>query len=138
LPQLTQRLDETVAELVGQGIRYFSAGAARGFDTLAALAVLRQRERNPAVRLILVLPCRDQDGRWTPEEKRAYRGLLEAADQVVCLAEAYYDGCMEARNRHLVDNSATCVAYMTRGRSGAGQTARLARAGGLTLINLAP
>ena len=137
LPWLTQRLDEVVAELAAQGIVYFGNGAARGFDTLAARAVLRQRERHPEIKLILTLPCRDQDARWPEADRREYRRLLDAADKVICLAEQYYDGCMLARNRYLVENSGACIAYLTHERSGTGQTVRLARARGLKIINLA-
>lgn len=136
LPQLERLLDETIAELICQGIVYFGSGAARGFDTIAARAVLRARERNPAIKLILVLPCRDQDARWPEADRHEYQTLLAYADKTLCLSEHYYNGCMEARNRHLVSHSSVCVAYMKHGRSGTSQTVRLANEQGLTVMNL--
>ncbi|MDR0905250.1 MAG: SLOG family protein [Oscillospiraceae bacterium] len=137
MPELTRRLEETITGLIRRGVVCFGSGGAIGFDTLAAQAVLKQRETNPAVKLIMVLPCREQDAKWSASDKREYKRLLDSADKVVCLAEHYYDGCMAKRNLHLVENSGVCVAYMKHGRSGTAQTVRLARERGLTVVNLA-
>ncbi len=50
LPEISKRLEDTLATLIEQGYRYFGAGGALGFDTLAAQAVLRLRERYPQIR----------------------------------------------------------------------------------------
>jgi len=137
LPRLMQRLDETIESLIERGVVFYGAGGAIGFDTLASLAVLKYRKRNPAVKLILVLPCANQDERWSKTDKQTYRHLLNGADKIKYVSERpYFDGCMEARNLHLVQNSGVCVAYMKRARSGTSQTVRLAREHGLTVINL--
>lgn len=138
LPTLSQRLDETITELITQGVVFFGAGGARGFDALASKTVLKARESNPAVKLIMVLPCSNQEVKWSENEKQEYRQLLDAADKVVYVSEQpYFDGCMKARNSRLVEESSVCVAYMKHGRSGTGQTVRLAREHGLRVINLA-
>lgn len=138
LPELERKLDETIAMLVSQGTIYFGSGGAIGFDQIAARAVLRQREHNPTVKLIMVLPCRDQDSRWSMADREEFKRLLAAADKVSYVSDQpYFDGCMQARNRHLVDNSGVCVAYLTRARSGTGQTVRMAKERGLRVINLA-
>ena len=138
LPRLTQKLDETIAELVRQGVVHFGNGGCHGFDHLAAFAVLKAREQNPAVKLIMVLPCFDQDERWKEHDRQAFKFLLEQADKIKYVSEQpYFDGCMANRNLHLVENSGVCVAYMKHRRSGSSQTVRLARERGLTVINLA-
>lgn len=137
IPKLTQELDETISRLVAQGISIFVNGGAVGFDQLMAAAVLRRRETDHDVKLIIFQPCRDQDARWRLEDQLTYRRLLNAADRTVCLSEQFYQGCMFARNKVLVEISSVCVAYCTHGRSGAGQTVRLAREQGLMVINLA-
>jgi len=90
-------------------VRYFGAGGARGFDTIAAQAVLTLREEYPDIRLILVLPCKTQAGDWSEGDKITYRRILSQADKVVYTSERYERGCMQKRNRHLVDNSAVCL-----------------------------
>lgn len=138
LPHIKQRLDETIAELIGQGIVFFGSGMARGYDTLAAQAVLNAREKNTAVKLIAVLPCSDQDSRWSESDKQEYRRLLNAADKITYVSDKpYFDGCMKERNQRLVEESCVCVAYMTHGRSGTAQTVRMANERGLRVINLA-
>ena len=39
LPEISKHLEDTLATLIEQGYRYFGAGGALGFDTLAAQAV---------------------------------------------------------------------------------------------------
>ena len=41
--QLARRLEATVEELIRAGVRYFVAGGALGFDTLAAQTILNIR-----------------------------------------------------------------------------------------------
>jgi len=138
LPHLTQKLDNTIAELIRQGVIYFGNGGAYGFDHLSAFAVLKVRKLNPAVKLIMVLPCLKQDERWKEPDKQALKQLLDSADKIKYVSERpYFDGCMEARNLHLVQHSGVCVAYLKNGRSGTSQTVRFAREHRLAVINLA-
>lgn len=54
--RLQTRLDEEIGRAAEQGVLYFVSGAMPGFQTLAALAVLKQQRKNPAIHLVLVLP----------------------------------------------------------------------------------
>jgi len=138
LATLPQRLDETIASLIQQGIVYFGSGYARGFDTLAAQAVLRARDKNDAVKLIAVLPCTDQSEKWPEADQEVYWKLLTVADKVVCVINRpYEDDCMKKRNLRLITHNSVCITYMKHWRSGTAQTVRMAVAQGLTVINLA-
>lgn len=132
------RLIYAVNDLYRKGYRRFIAGGAVGFDTMAAEIVLGFRRHYPEISLILMLPCADQDAKWTSEGKAVYQKQKDEADEVILLAERYFDGCMQKRNQAMVDASSACIAYLTRARSGAGQTVRLAERAGLTVINVAP
>ena len=105
LPEISKRLEDTLVKLIEQGYRYFGAGGALGFDTLAAQVVLRLRERYPQIRLILVLPCLNQTRGWPQADIDAYEEIKRCADKVTYTSEHYFRGCMQKRNRHLVDNS---------------------------------
>ena len=48
LPEISKRLEDTLATLIEQGYRYFGAGGALGFDTLAAQDSRRQPRRSSA------------------------------------------------------------------------------------------
>lgn len=126
-----------VYTLYKEGYRNFIAGGALGFDTAAAEIVLALKAKLTEIRLTLVLPCADQTARWAREDVLHYEALKAKADEVICLAPAYFEGCMQARNRYMVDASGACIAYMTRPYSGAGQTVRMAQRAGLRVINVA-
>ena len=134
---IQKRLESEIINLINQGVRYFGAGGALGFDTLAALAVLKLKARFSHIRLILVLPCREQTKMWSENDKKIYNQILNRADKVVYTSKEYYDGCMQKRNRYLVDNSGVCVCYLTGSRSGTAYTADYAGQKGLRVINLA-
>ena len=79
--RIAKRLEETVSEAINSGYRYFGCGGALGFDTLAAQTVLRLREANPEIRLILVLPCMDQARGWDERDIEEYERIKQAADE---------------------------------------------------------
>ena len=129
-------VEQTIRELHRRyGVRFFGAGGALGFDTLAAEKVLQVSERFPDIKLIIVAPCRGQEARWRPKDQERYRSILQSAAKVVYLSEQYYDGCMLDRNRHLVDGSKWCVAYQTKATGGTAYTVEYAQKCGLELVN---
>lgn len=137
LSSITCALENTVTELIASGIQYFGCGGAIGFDMLAGFSILKLKEKYPHIRLIMVLPCRDQDKLWQQGDKDKYKELLSKADKVKFLQDEYDDDCMLRRNRHLVDNSNVCIAYMTRERGGTGYTVRYATKNSVRVINIA-
>ena len=123
---LIDLLGSKVRELyLHDGIKTYYSGGAKGFDTLAAMAVLDARETFPEIHLAIVLPYAYHADRWS------------AADKVICLAERYYNGCMFARNRYLVDHSSVCIAYQTKQTGGTAYTVKYALKKGIKVVNLA-
>jgi len=135
---IQKRLEFEIVNLIHQGVRYFGAGGALGFDTMASLAVLKLKSEFPHIRLILVLPCKDQIKYWRGAEKEQYSQILSQADKVVYTSDSYYKGCMQKRNRHLVDNSRFCVCYMANMKGGTAYTVKYAVKRGLCVVNLVP
>ena len=134
---LQRRLSDVIDELYDEGIYYFGCGGARGFDLLAAAAVIDAKKVHSGIRLILVMPYKNQTVRYTPAEKAEHERLRQAADKVVCLQEEYSEGCLHRRNRHLVDESSVCVCYLSKSAGGTLYTVDYARQQGLKIINLA-
>lgn len=116
---------------------YFGAGGALGFDTIAAFAVLKLKERYPDIRLILVLPCFSQTRGWSQEDIEIYDDIKQKADKVVYTSQEYTRGCMHKRNRHLVDNSSACISYLTENKGGTFYTVNYAKSKGVEVINIA-
>lgn len=135
-PYIGDVLEHHIIRLIEQGVRVFLAGGALGFDTLAAQMVLKLKPRYPHIELRLILPCRDQTRGWSVIQKNNYRHILGQADQVMYLSERYYPGCMQMRNRYLVDHSAYCICYCVRSRGGTAYTVEYARQNGLEIVNV--
>lgn len=134
--RLNAALSTAIAELVQKGVVYFRNGGALGFDTAAALAVLDCKKRNPHIMLIMDLPCAGQSRGWDEKSKAVYNFILESADEVHIHAPHYYNGCMQYRNRYMVDHSAYLIAYQTADFGGSAYTVRYAQSQGLTVIRL--
>ena len=136
-PTLFRRTYEVVLQKAAAGYTTFYAGGALGFDTLFAEAVLRARETNADVRLILVIPCRDQAVRWSAKDRARYARIAAAADETVCLFERYTTGCMHVRNRYMIDHSDLCLAYLVKNEGGTAYTVRYAESRGVPVENVA-
>ena len=137
--RLAAELEETIIGLIGEGFRFFGAGGALGFDTLAARAVLHLRQSYvPHIRLTLALPCKGQEKNWPLRDQNAYRAILQQADQAVCLSESYSKSCMFQRDRYLVDHSGHCLCWMKPDakRGGTLYTVNYAKKSGIEVTNL--
>jgi len=131
------RLESEIVTLIHQGVKFFGAGGALGFDTMAAQTVLALKQNFPHIRLILVLPCKEQTKLWRDADKKTYNQILNNADKVVYTSERYHSCCMQERNRHLADNSGFCICYVTKSTGGSAYTAECARRRGVKIINCA-
>ena len=127
VPELCHKLITTVEELIGEGICRFYSGGAVGFDMLAAEAVLFLKEKYPHITLHIIVPCENQDVKWSAENKEKYREIKAKADEVKCLSPVYFSGCMQVRNRYMVNNSSVCVAYLTKSTGGTAGTVAYAQ-----------
>ncbi len=137
MPEVSKKLRTVVVDLINRGYCHFAAGGALGFDTLAAEVVLSLREAFPHIDLTLALPCPDQTKGWTEESVRRYEEIKGMADKVVYTSRKYAYGCMQKRNRYLVDHSCVCVCYLTERSGGTFYTVNYAAAKSLCVINIA-
>ena len=137
IPELSRRLKVTLLRLIEAGYMYFGAGGALGFDTLAAQCVLSLKKKYPHIKLILVLPCTAQTKGWNTEDIAVYEEIKSQADKVVYTSHDYFRGCMLKRNRHLVNGSSICIAYLTQGKGGTAYTVDYARQNNVCVINVA-
>ena len=92
------------------GIIHFFSGMAQGVDIWYAQQVLRLRRYKPEVTLHCVLPCYGQEAGWPLRERSLYHKILEQADEAFYLNGSYFPGCMQERNRYLVDRAQTLLA----------------------------
>ena len=135
LPELLFRAIRYAYE---KGCRTYLCGGAIGFDTEAARAVIKFRISHPDVILKLVLPCQDQAKKWNDSQRSVYEYTLSEANEIVYISDSYYDGCLKERNRLLAEHCDILIAYVGHTRSGAAQTARMAKALAKEVYNLYP
>lgn len=133
IEQVTINLEKKIAMLINMGITHFICGGAIGFDTIAAQSVIMFKKTHPMARLIIAVPCHGQSEKWNKNQKQIYDEILKQADEIIYLAEKYYEGCMQKRNEFMVDNSAYCVAYFRNYVGGTLRTIKYAKENAVTL-----
>lgn len=82
-----------------------------------------------------IFSCENQTKFWKQQDIDVYNDIKLRADKVKVLAPHYYNGCMQKRNRHLVDCSSACICFLTKHEGGTAYTVDYAKQKGLYLIN---
>ena len=137
-------LEEEIRKLIDGGYTDFWSGGAVGFDILSGMAVLQAKQFHEDIRLILVLPCRNQTERWMRVKSdsamhnlQTYQHLKNQAESILYLNDFYVDGCMRERNARMVTMSSHCVAYWNGCYiGGTAQTVRMAQKENIPVTNL--
>ena len=136
---LKESLAMQIAALTEQGVTDFLSGMALGADVWSALSVLDLREKNPAVKLHCILPCKEQANKWTASSQELYHSILNQADSIVYVSRTYHKDCMLDRNRFMVDHASILLAvYNGTQRSGTGATVRYAQKRGREIFIIDP
>lgn len=134
---LNANLENIISELYNDGISYFCTGGALGFDTVAAKKILSMKENFNDIKLVLVLPCKDQTKVWYNADIAEYENIKSKADKIIYITDSYTPTCMFERNRYLVDVSSVCVALYERNSGGTAYTVNYANLKGLKIYNVA-
>ncbi len=137
IDEIRKRTKETVERLIDGGFVTYICGGAVGFDMMCGEIVLELKEKYPQIELFMAIPCAEQSKFFGENAKKQYMHLMQNADRKVCLSENYYNGCMQARNRYMVDNSAVVIAYCTKNSGGTFYTCCYAKRNGKTFISVA-
>lgn len=136
--QLKKRLYDEIKKLAADGANEFYSGMARGVDTWAAEAVLELKRSVPEIKLFAVIPCPEQADRWSAEQKARYDGILAQCDKTITVSPRYTKGCMEKRNKALVELCDLLVAVYDGKPGGTMQTVNYAKSKNRKITILAP
>jgi len=128
-------LDRVILNLIKSGVKNFYCGMAVGFDIVAAESVLKYK-KDYGISLYACLPCENQSERFSEASKTRYERALEGCDGVIILSTEYYNGCMQARNRFLIDNTDVLVCYLRKKTGGTYYTVNYAKEKGLKVIEV--
>ena len=119
------RLKKTIEGLIKEGVENFYNGMAIGFDLIAAECVLSLRRKYPQVKLIACVPCYGQEKYFSDADKKRYVKILKKANETVILADHYYQGCMQNRDKYMVEHAEVMIAYCKKTTGGAAYTVKL-------------
>lgn len=137
LSMLKVALKNIILELYAKGYSNYYCGMAMGFDLLSAEVVLSLKAECKELRLIAVVPYRNQDERFSFADKKRYHSILNRADETILLCENYYQGCLLKRNDYMLARSNQVIAYFDgENKGGTFYTCRNAQVKGLPVINL--
>ena len=135
---LKNRLSKQIKKLIEDGADEFFSGMARGVDIWAAEAVLELKRTYPDIKLTAVIPCPEQADSWSREDGDRYHGILEVCDKKLVISPHYSKGCMQKRNKALVDTCDILVAVFDGQSGGTKQTVAYAESKGRKTIVIPP
>ena len=136
--RVKEKARERILNAINDGYTTFISGLAMGFDMICAEIVLEVKKDNPELKLVGAIPCLDQPSRWSESYKRRYKNIVEKLDHKVCKCTSYVNGCMQERNRFMIDNSSLCIALYNGKSGGTAQTVKDAEKKGLKLAIINP
>lgn len=130
-------LFEQVLKLAEEGCRIFYCGMAMGFDIIAAETVLAVKNAfNEPLKLVCVLPFKEQGESFSGEWKKRFFSVLEKADNIEVISEKYYSGCYQKRNIYMVDNSDYVITWYDGKKGGTRNTIDYALKNGRQVFNI--
>lgn len=129
-------LDRVIKNLIKGGCKRFLCGMAQGFDLAAAESVLALKRRFKEVELVACVPCVGQSEYYPAADRARYDRIKGECDEVIYLAAGYFNGCMQIRDRFMVDNSDTVICYMRQNSGGTYYTYKYAEKAGKKIIEV--
>jgi len=136
--QLKERLKSEIEKKIQLGATDFYCGMALGTDMWCGQIVIELKKTYPHIRLIACVPHIGQEKSWSQSEQERYRALLAAADESVVFFEHYVNGCMQKRNRYMVDHCSHVIAVFNGSGGGTKTTLEYAQKKGLDIVVINP
>ena len=130
------RLRAAVECAILEGTEHFICGMAEGCDLYFCEAVLKLRQRFPHITLEAAIPCPQQAERWSPASQARYRDLLARCDYETMVSSVYTAGCMQRRNRYMVDHSSLVIAAHNGTPGGTRRTIEYALTRGVPVMDV--
>lgn len=119
---LKERMWKAAQDIYDMGYRHFLCGMAQGCDLYFAETILALRCLAVGVTLEAVIPHEGQTSHWSEDQQERYERILSMCDKCTVLAPRYTSGCMQRRNRRMVDNASLLMAVYDGSGGGTGYT----------------
>lgn len=117
-------LKTAVLEMISLGADTFLCGMAVGFDLAAAETVIALKKKHTSLKLVACIPCFGQEKYFSRTDQKRYLSLLKKADEKVILADSYYKGCMQVRDKYMAERADSMIAYCKKQEGGTAYTVR--------------
>ncbi len=125
---LKKEISNAIDKAIEDGYTDFYCGMAKGVDTYAAEIVLEKAKTDCKIKLHAAIPCENQEGAWSMEDKEKYYYLLSKCESINYTSKIYNDRCMLLRNEFMVNNSDRLIAVWNgQMRGGTAYTVRYAK-----------
>ena len=116
-----------IENLFNEGYNHFVVGMAEGADLDFARAVLNNKGANDNV-VLEAVPYPKEVVKRITEQAREYQDILARCDRIHTVSDHYFKGCMQKRNRYMVDKSDIVIAIWNgREEGGTWYTIKYAR-----------
>ena len=116
------KLRKQIKYLILDGVDTFYNGMAIGFDLAAAEVVLSLKKKYKHIKIIACIPCYEQEKYYSNEDKLRYVNILKEVDEKIILSNHYYNGCMQKRDRFMVDKADYLITYCRQSTGGTAYT----------------
>ena len=133
---LKRRIADAVALAYEQGFRHFICGMAQGCDLYFCECVLALRQIHPDVTVEAAIPCPTQTEDWPEDLKKRYDRLVSDCDMETMVSAVYSPGCMQRRNRYMVDHASLLIAAFDGSPGGTRRTVEYALNRGVTVVDI--
>ena len=117
-------------------MEHFICGMAEGCDLYFAETVLALKARYPHITLEAAIPCPTQADGWSEAQKSRYREILRRCDYETMVQQSYTPGCMQRRNRYMVDHASLLIAVNDGLRGGTRSTIEYAFKRGVSVLDI--
>ncbi len=113
---------QKIVRAIKSGYYIFLCGMALGFDMMCAEIILELKKKYKHIKLIGAIPCKNQSERWAKEQKDRYEEIIKKLDGIRCIYDKYISGCMQERNKFMVNNSSLVIAFFNGSSGGTKNT----------------
>ncbi len=126
-------LEEKIEGLIQGGANEFLCGMAVGFDLLCAEIVLKLKRKHD-LKLVACIPCESQSAYYSQADKIRYDKILAACNEKIVLAPLYYNGCMQKRDRYMVERADVVFCYLAQKTGGTYYTVNYAKSSEVKIV----
>ena len=98
--------------------------------------LLELKKAYPHITLEAAIPCPTQSDKWSAPQRERYRAILAQCDVETMVQQEYTSGCMQRRNRYMVDHAALLIAVNDGEPGGTRNTILYAMRQGLNIADI--